>query len=492
MNYNPAIVIVDISGSYRGYDKNNSLWITGSTVPNKQEVYGTIKSDITGTINTIVQNTGTLFKTTGSIPTINTDFTRSGNISSIDINPIINYGTFISSSWVQNSFVEFNTDGLSLATAIISGSWVGNLSFESTIDGNNWSTVNITTPGVNSVSTLYYVSTPTWCEINVAGYSKIRVRAPNIATTSINSISIFYRGTSTPTSAIIEPVRIQGMKNSGYAPLGSPVVVAGVGNGKVRTLAVNNYGMVASLNAGEAIKSGLVDGKAGNIWGSVTTNSTTEFAVRNTTYTEQLTSSQRSLVSTSVLDTELGTGAKVVRLTYFSYISGSINGPYTEDVTMNGIVAVNTVATNICFVENMEVVQVGSGGVNAGIISIKTTTLGLGSTFASIGVGERQTLYAHHYVPTGITAYIESIYASSTATNANVPRFQARYRDYTIASSAERILFNDINIQGNTGTKQIVFSTPHSVVGPAIIIFYVIPDNGASQINRIAADYFEV
>lgn len=460
MNYNPAVVIIDSTGSFRGYDATNPIIVN-------------------------LNNT--------TIPITNSNTTIFGNISNIDSNQTINYGSIISSSWTPSSYVEFNTIGLSVANVRIAGTWTGNLSFEATLDDVYWSTINVTTPGVNYISPIYYASTPGWWKIDVAGYSKIRVRAPGVVVASVNSISVYYRGTTSPSTVTIsEPARIQGMKNSGYAPLGSPVVIGGVGNGKVRTLAVNNYGMVASLNAGEAIKSGLVDGKTGNIWGSVITNATTEFAVKNTTYTEQTTSLQRSLVSTSILDTALGTGAKIVRLTYFSFISGSINGPYTEDITMNGITAVNTIATNICFIENMEVIQAGSGGVNAGIISIKTTTLGLGNTIASIGVGARQTLYAHHYVPTGVTAYIKSVYGSSTATSANVPNFQVRYKDYTIASPTERILFDNINIQGSTGTKQINFNTPHSVVGPAVINFYVIPENGASQINRIAADYFEV
>ena len=123
-------------------------------------------------------------------------------------------------------------------------------------------------------------------------------------------------------------------------------------------------------------------------------NANTFVDVRQTTYTEQTTNAQRSLASTSANDTSAGTGARQVVI---SYLDQTCSGPgggvpfFTETVTLNGLTPVNTVNTNICFIERIDVLSVGSSGANVGTINLYTTTAGGGTIFASIGTGALAT-----------------------------------------------------------------------------------------------------
>lgn len=150
----------------------------------------------------------------------------------------------------------------------------------------------------------------------------------------------------------------------------------------------------------------------GRAQGYVGTSATSGVAIRATAYAPQGTNAQRSIKSTSVNDTSAGTGAQTVTINYLdtSFVQ------HSETVTLNGTTAVNTVGTNIAFIENMVVATVGSGGGNAGTIQILTATAGGGSVWGSIAAGDNQTFWAHHYVPAGLTCYILGFIGGGTAT----------------------------------------------------------------------------
>jgi len=133
--------------------------------------------------------------------------------------------------------------------------------------------------------------------------------------------------------------------------------------------------------------------------------------IRATAYSPQGTNAQRSLRSSNANDTAAGTGARTVRVTYLN-TSFELK---TEDVTLNGTTAVNTVATDIAFLERMEVITVGTqGGGNVGTISIYTATAGGGSVWGSIAAGDNMTYWAHHYVPAGKTCRLVCMTGSGT------------------------------------------------------------------------------
>jgi hypothetical protein len=156
----------------------------------------------------------------------------------------------------------------------------------------------------------------------------------------------------------------------------------------------------------------LPNATSGRAQGYVGTSATSGKAIRATTYTPQGANAQRSVNSNSTSDISAGTGAQKVTINYLD--TGFIS--HSETITLNGTTAVNTVGTNIAFIENMAVAQVGTGGGNAGTIQIFTTTAGGGSVWGSVAAGDNQTFWAHHYVPSGVTCYITAMNGSAMAT----------------------------------------------------------------------------
>jgi len=158
-----------------------------------------------------------------------------------------------------------------------------------------------------------------------------------------------------------------------------------------------NYQATANLSI--AAEGTFRDPKMIRRFGNLAALSTAEVLVSSRAYVEQSGQAQRSVVSTSAQDSSGGTGAKKVRIIY-------LNSAYelkTEDVTLNGTTAVNTVATDIRFIEKFQVVQ---GAAAAGAIKIMTTTGGGGTEFCGIGVGTYDAFLCHHYVPAGRSGYV--------------------------------------------------------------------------------------
>ncbi len=134
-------------------------------------------------------------------------------------------------------------------------------------------------------------------------------------------------------------------------------------------------------------------------FGNAAPASVSEALVAMRAYVEPASQAQRSVKSSSTSDTAAGAGAKAVRIVYLdsAYVQKS------EDVTMNGLVAVNTVATDIRFVQDMYVIQ---GASAVGAISLMTLVAGAGTEICGIGAGQEQAFFAHHYVPAGKQAWL--------------------------------------------------------------------------------------
>lgn len=213
--------------------------------------------------------------------------------------------------------------------------------------------------------------------------------------------------------------------------------------------------------------------------------------VRQTTYVEQTTNAQRSIVSTSANDSSAGTGARTVKITYLDATGA---GPFTETITLNGLTAVNTVATDICFIESIMVETVGSNGSNVGTLNLYTGTGATGTIFAAVGlgavatgVGDNQTFYAHHYVPTGKTlrGYIVTagiIAAAGGGSSVTV----IRARNPTNSASPWQVISDFINAsQGNSLVRP--YSVSIETPGPAVILAFATPANN----NSIATCSFD-
>lgn len=221
--------------------------------------------------------------------------------------------------------------------------------------------------------------------------------------------------------------------------------------------------------------------------GYVGTTSTNFVTVRATAYIPQGTNSQRSINSTSTNDDVTGTGARTVRITYYN---AACQGPFTEDISLDGTTAVNTVATNIALIERLEVITVGSSGGNEGTIRLWTATGGGGSVWASIAVGDNQTYWAHHYVASNKTCFITAMDACGKPTAGIVTLNKLDPTDVNIAQHNLDISYSYGN--GNSPSFLKQFDTPLSVRGPAIIFINSRLDSGLlTSTTHAALGFFE-
>jgi hypothetical protein len=240
---------------------------------------------------------------------------------------------------------------------------------------------------------------------------------------------------------------------------------------------------------GRLVTSALTGFGAQFKFGDITTAATTEVAVRRTVYTEQTTNAQRSLVSANANDTSAGTGARQVRITYHDQTGA---GPYNETVTLNGTTPVNTVATNICFIERMEVTSVGSGGSNVGILSLKAATAGGGVTIGTIAAANNRTFWSHHYVAPGKTCNITGVSCSHNGTTVGSGGvFVIKAKVLASATAPEMQVSDFVRLYGQSSTSTRIYSSPIQVVGPARIISYVSPESGSNFTYRASIDFFE-
>lgn len=226
-----------------------------------------------------------------------------------------------------------------------------------------------------------------------------------------------------------------------------------------------------NLDAAWALAFGqLGDGVAvsGRANGYTSTSAASGKAIRSTIYTPQGANAQRSVNSTSASDTSAGTGARTVTINYLTaaFVLKS------ETVTLNGTTAVNTVNTDIAYIESIVVATVGSGGGNAGTIQVWTTTAGGGSVWGSIAASDNQTFWAHHYVPSGVTCYLLSVSGAALGVTGQVNI--NRVGDPSQANLPQLQIGPTI-VHGVGDKKDHYFSVPLAVVGPDLIFLTTKP-----------------
>lgn len=226
---------------------------------------------------------------------------------------------------------------------------------------------------------------------------------------------------------------------------------------------------------------------AGLSVGTVFTTNVETISILKTAYTEQAANAQRSIASASALDTAVGTGARTVRITYLDSTGA---GPYTEDVTLNGVTYVNTVATNICFIESIVVLTVGSGNSNAGILTLKAATAGGGATIATVAAADNTTKWAQHYVPLGKTCYITDFHAAASLNAASAGALV--YLQKTPLGSYTREINGRLHFIGNIGSTIATYATPIAVEGPARINAWAVTEGTADNNLYASFNYFEL
>lgn len=277
---------------------------------------------------------------------------------------------------------------------------------------------------------------------------------------------------------------VQGIVSDGAA-IGTtkPVIVGGFDGTNAQTLLTDSQGrlVTAPPGAGTTYK--------GLAFGNVTLAATTPAVIRNASYVEQTSNAQRSIVSDNANDTAAGSGARTVQIDYYT---ATFTGPFSEVVTMNGTTPVNTVATDICYIERMFTLTAGAAGgianTNAGIVSLKAATGGGGATIVSIAAGELSTRMAHHYVATGRTCYVSDFSAGIKGADTTGA---ALYKRALGSVNNARIQLTDNFRVPSSASASRPFGTPFPVVGPAVIEAYALPDSTSSRVYHAAFSWYE-
>ena len=133
---------------------------------------------------------------------------------------------------------------------------------------------------------------------------------------------------------------------------------------------------------------------------------------------------QLRVVSDSVNDISNGSGVRTLRLVYLD----TNYDIQQEIITMNGLTAVNTVATDIRRIYWINTITAGSGGVAAGNISLQN--LAGTVTYEYIKAAENRSLTCHFTIPNNTTGYVLAWQASGKKQTISI-RFRAAADPYT-------------------------------------------------------------
>jgi len=366
----------------------------------------------------------------------------------------------------------------------------GAVTFQGTYDGTNW--VSIPTAQIIHPQTFAQLTNPyTFVAstnqpflIQLQGFQQIRMNLTSTIT-GTGSVTPFWTVFSNPPAQAVTTVsggfggQVEGRAADGATPVGNPVLVGGYDGTNTQTILTDTLGRIITAPSGAATTAGFS-------FGDIALSAITTSVVRRTTYNEQTTNAQRSIASSSAADTNTaGTGARQVKITYYDSTGA---GPNTETVNLNGTTAVATSNSNICYIEQMEVVSVGSGGANAGTITLFVNNAGGGGTIGTIAVGDNETFWAHHYTPTGKTTYITSI---SVVINGGAGIFILKSKALNVATAPESQISDFVRESAQAATSTRNYGTAIPVTGPARILMYVITEAGTSLTYRGAFDYYD-
>lgn len=369
-----------------------------------------------------------------------------------------------------NGAVTVNTQGRGTLIFTLTGTWIATVIFEASVDGSTWVSVDGIGRPLNGRYT--QLTSNYTVAIECAGFSQIRAKASAYTSGTIN---IAYDA-----SAQINNEESNVGNNNAPIPVQSTLIGGSDGT---------NLVPIAVDSQGRLVTSSLTGFGADFSFGDITTAALTRTLVRRTAYTEQTTNGQRSIASSSANDTAVGTGARTLKITYLDQTGA---GPFTEVLTLNGTARVNTVATNICFIEQIEILTAGSGGVNAGIITLYTVPTSGGTAIGTIAASDNQTFWAHHYVATSKTCNITGISCGHNGTTVGSGAlFTLNAKSLSLANSVESQVSDFVRLYGQTSTFARTYSSPIKVLGPARLQMYVTPETASSTIYRGAFDFFE-
>lgn len=156
-------------------------------------------------------------------------------------------------------------------------------------------------------------------------------------------------------------------------------------------------------------------------------------------YPDQSTGEQMTVVSSSVNDTSAGSGTRSIDI---HYLDNSGN-ERTETIVMNGTTPVNTVATNIRFVQYIHTSSVSAIGiVSAGNIIIYRAGDAT-RIYNVIKVGGNVSLSTQRMIPNGKTFFLNNIKADAVDNKPVSVRLRATC-DYEGSLTSNIFIYNEI------------------------------------------------
>ena len=164
---------------------------------------------------------------------------------------------------------------------------------------------------------------------------------------------------------------------------------------------------------------------------------------------------QMTIVSTDAGDAVAGTGIQGIRVHYLDNLGVEL----TEDVVPNGVTGVDTVATNIRFVQRMHGLGVGSNGVAEGDITIHQ--FGTPATvYSFIEAGGNMSMMPSRMVPAGKTLHVDWWHAEEANTRRVAFRLRATSDQGVLVAGT--FLFKDVCYlnRSTSGLLPVSFAVP--------------------------------
>lgn len=372
---------------------------------------------------------------------------------------------------------DFTTISISVRTDVTSSA--DGFVAEYSQDGVNWDGRSVYTIDPN-VGKFFTVAAE-------GRYFRIRYANGSSPQSTFRMQTVYHVFPPKPSSHRIDEV----LTSQNDAELVKAVITGKVGTGPLSgsylNVAVDDQGRFVTAGASAA------SSRAGFVFGKVDVSTQATALIEHTTYTEQSSNARRSLVSVSGSDTLAGTGARVIKITYYD-VSGS--GPKFDYVSMGGLTPVNTNVTDICFVERMEVVNAGSYTTNIGNIFLKTSVNGTGSNVGSINGSAGQTFWAHHYVASGSICYITGLFGgkqnNTSAGSGGTFIVKAQQIGTLVSGTVNEQISDFVSVYGQANGLLRLYSTPIQVDGPTRLQVYVMPESALTTTYLGSIDFYEI
>jgi hypothetical protein len=279
--------------------------------------------------------------------------------------------------------------------------------------------------------------------------------------------------------------QVEGRGAAGSSPVGNPVYIAGSDGSLLRTVLTDTQGRIIIAPTSSGTAYGFRDGRTAS-------SAATPAPCRQTAYTEPTSAGQRSIASASANDTAAGTGARTVKITYYKNTGGTVTGPFYETLTLNGTTGVNTAASDIYYIEDMTVLTVGSGGTNAGIITLYTQINKGGTAIGTVAASTGHTEWAHHYVPSGKTCSITGVYLALAGGGSTSGGVLLKALDLGTANAFDNPISEYVRSAiPSSATNMRSYNSPIRVVGPARIVLWISPDGTNSLTWYASFDFYE-